>query len=126
MKRCPTCNKLLLLRTKCPNCVRAKDDSDDFDVVGFATGMMTGVPLSPTHGFSSGALLGAALHHDDTAAASVATPSDPIPSAPAPTGGGGDFGGGGASSDYSSSDSSGSSSDYSGGSSGGGSSGGSD
>jgi hypothetical protein len=39
-------------------------ENDEFDSAGFAVGMLTGVPLSPTHGFSTGAMLGAVLHTD--------------------------------------------------------------
>lgn len=54
---------------------------EGFDATGFAVGMMTGVPLSPTHGVSVGAILGAALHSDP--APSTPAPScDPTPSTP--------------------------------------------
>jgi hypothetical protein len=49
---------------------KSSDVDDGFDAAGFAVGLATGVPLSPTHGFSTGAMLGAALHSDPTPAAS--------------------------------------------------------
>jgi hypothetical protein len=73
-----------------PTAPKSRED-DSFDAAGFAIGMATGVPLSPTHGFSTGALLGAALH-----------PSPAQASEPAHfSGHGGDSGGGGASTSYS-------------------------
>ena len=99
----------LFMRRMCPKCGMSlrkpadpymdastprKDQDDGFDGTGFAIGMMTGIPLSPTRGISVGSMIGAALH------------SDPAHSSPAPTplnedsfsGGGGSYGGGGASS----------------------------
>jgi hypothetical protein len=42
----------------------SKPVDEGFDSTGFAVGMMTGIPLSPAHGFSTGAMLGAALHSE--------------------------------------------------------------
>jgi hypothetical protein len=72
---CPKCNKLLKRPQQSytqpaglygsPVSVRTHSD-DSFDSTGFAVGMMTGVPMSPTHGVSVGSMLGAALHSDPT------------------------------------------------------------
>lgn len=75
MTRCENCGHEfhnVLLRMDCPNCHRLlkhpdkirQDDNGGFDATGFAVGMATGVPLSPTHGVSVGSMLGAALHSD--------------------------------------------------------------
>ena len=42
---------------------------------GFALGMMTGVPLSPTYGVSTGAILGAALHEDPSPSSDTSSPA---------------------------------------------------
>ena len=55
--------------------------NDSFDSSGFAFGVLTGVPYSPTQGFSAGAMLGAAAHdhHESMPASSYSSP-DPTPS----------------------------------------------
>ena len=59
--------------------------NDSFDSSGFAFGVLTGVPYSPTQGFSVGAMVGAAAHeaahdhHESMPASSYSSP-DPTPS----------------------------------------------
>jgi hypothetical protein len=92
MKKCPECGtENSFWRVHCSKCQHAlkptpeeratkpADVDDGFDAMGFAIGVATGVPLSPTRGLSVGALLGAALHSDG----SHAKPADDP--APAPT-----------------------------------------
>jgi uncharacterized membrane protein YgcG len=50
------------------NTPERRRDDDDFDAAGFAIGMATGVPLSPSKGISTGSMLGAALHSDPSRA----------------------------------------------------------
>lgn len=54
---------------------RRRCEDDDFDTSGFALGMMTGVPLSPTYGVSTGAILGAALHEDPSPSSDTSSPA---------------------------------------------------
>lgn len=91
MTRCESCGHEfhnVLRKTHCPNCGQAlKKEPDDeaFDATGFAFGLATGVPLSPTYGFSTGAMLGAALHPSPTKPdelASVASSAPDNPPAP--------------------------------------------
>ena len=67
-----------------PYVVHSGPRNDDFDATGFAIGIATGVPLSPSHGFSTGALLGAALHSDQRAESPhiSSTPSSYTPDPP--------------------------------------------
>lgn len=71
---CPKCGQMLRrpADTYTSNNTQASRADDGFDVGGFAFGMATGVPLSPTHGVSVGSILGASMH------------SSPAPAAPAP------------------------------------------
>lgn len=56
---------------------------DGFDAAGFAVGMATGIPLSPVHGFSTGAMLGAALHSEPQQSSHIMqAPADYTPPAP--------------------------------------------
>lgn len=103
MTRCENCGHdfYAFLRKRCPRCgagigaapaaspvnsaLSARDD-DGFDHTGFAIGMMTGIPLSPSRGVSIGAALGAALHTDPARSHHVPDPA-PSPSydPPAPS-----------------------------------------
>jgi hypothetical protein len=51
-----------------------------FDASGFALGMATGAPISPSQGISSGAMLGAAMHQQSQ---SAPVPVEPTPAAAA-------------------------------------------
>lgn len=77
MKTCPNCKERnSFWRVHCVACKHAlkptpeeratkpADVDDGFDSLGFAIGMATGLPLSPSHGLSIGSMLGAALHAD--------------------------------------------------------------
>jgi hypothetical protein len=94
--KCPQCGSAnFFVRKQCRQCGTnlkpsprdsaspTQPTDDGFDTLGFAIGMATGVPLSPAHGFSTGALLGAALH-SDPAAAQHHVIDDPTPAAPTP------------------------------------------
>jgi hypothetical protein len=79
MRKCAECGRRLWLRRECScrQAQRAVSSSDDgCDTTGFMVGLMTGVPLSPTHGISAGALLGAALHSSDAPAKCDPPPSN--------------------------------------------------
>jgi hypothetical protein len=76
---CPNCHRLL----KEPNKPRQESDSG-FDATGFAVGMATGVPLSPTHGVSVGSMIGAAMHSEPARSEEAPAPSAPEPSYSAP------------------------------------------
>lgn len=98
MTRCEACGHEfhnVMLREDCPKCharlspspaaanPRQPDRADDgFDTTGMMFGMLTGVPLSPTHGISTGSILGAAMHSSSTPA-SVPEPSASV-SSPSP------------------------------------------
>lgn len=128
MTRCPHCNHEfhnVMVRQDCPKCggdLKTKLDQrkpdDGIDVAGFAVGYASGMPISPSHGISGAALLGAALHSSNESHAK------PAEHEPPPSGSGGDFGGGGSSSSYDSGSSSSSSSSDSSDSGGGSTSGG--
>jgi hypothetical protein len=86
-------------KTALANTPRACDDG--FDTLGFLFALETGVPFSPSHGFSTGALLGATLHSEPSPAASSSydsgssSPSDSSSSSDGGGSGGGDGGGSG-------------------------------
>jgi predicted nucleic acid-binding Zn-ribbon protein len=95
MTRCENCGHQfhnVLMRIDCPNCHRLlkepnkpRQESDSgFDATGFAVGMATGVPLSPTHGVSVGSMIGAAMHSEPARSEEAPAPSAPEPSYSAP------------------------------------------
>lgn len=73
-RTCPRCGGSLAANTSAPKPV----DDSGFDVAGFAVGLASGLPISPAHGISTGAMLGAALHTDPVRA-------EPLPGAPVHT-----------------------------------------
>lgn len=74
-KECPSCGQQLVRSSGgySPATASTTQQDEGFDGAGFAIGMATGIPLSPTRGFSTGALIGSMLH------------SNPAHSTPAPT-----------------------------------------
>lgn len=55
----------------------SRHEDSGFDSTGFAVGMMTGIPISPSQGLSMGSLLGASMyHHSDPAP--VSAPDTPV------------------------------------------------
>lgn len=96
MTRCEYCSHEftnILMRRTCPRCgqslkrpaeayttnnAQVTKEDEGFDATGFAVGMMTGIPLSPSRGFSTGALLGAALHSEPSHSSPSPAP-DPSP-----------------------------------------------
>jgi hypothetical protein len=78
-------------KTALANTPRARDDG--FDTLGFLFAFETGVPFSPSHGFSTGALLGAAMHSEPSPAASSSYDSGSSDSSSSSSDGGGSGGG---------------------------------
>lgn len=141
MTKCEYCGHKfhnVLLRVDCPKCknnlrrpaeTTVSNRSDDGpDLAGFALGYATGIPISPRHGVSGAAMMGAMLHNSQTQAAPPPSPepsrSETSYSAPDPSPSYSSHSDGGSSGSYSSYDSGSSSSSYDSGSSGGSSSGG--
>jgi len=91
-RRCPRCGADLKGHPASPPPAERKDDAG-LDVAGFAIGYATGIPISPSHGVSGAALVGAALHSSGHTA-HAATPEPSFSSC------GGGFGGGGSSGSY--------------------------
>lgn len=125
MTKCVNCGHEfhnIMLRQDCPKCgknlktVEDKPTEEGFDSLGFAFGMATGVPISPTHGFSVGSMLGAALHSNPSQASTPTPEPDSTPSTPSEPSKSTDYD---ASSNSSSYDSGSSSSSFDSGSSGG-------
>lgn len=50
-----------------------------FDATGFMFGFATGVPISPSYGISTGAMIGAAMHQSPAAASPARSDPDPTP-----------------------------------------------
>jgi hypothetical protein len=86
MFKCPNCRRTTLFRSRCLHCQRPRDNSapaeasasppadSGFDMAGFAVGMATGLPISPVHGFSMGAVIGASMHQSSEPARAETTP----------------------------------------------------
>jgi hypothetical protein len=84
-KACPRCGEQLGISSGgyVPAVSSSPNQDDGFDGAGFAIGMMTGVPISPTRGFSTGALIGSMLHSNPAHSSPSPSP-DPAP-APSPS-----------------------------------------
>jgi len=76
-RNCPHCNRPLKRPAEDYTLGRSQASArdDGFDSSGFAIGMITGVPISPSHGISTGSLIGAALHTDPARSEPVPDPS---------------------------------------------------
>lgn len=86
MTKCEYCGHEfhnLTMRRDCPRCGRllnaeredASKQDDGPDIAGFVVGYATGIPISPSHGISGAAMLGAALHSSQSQSQSAPEPA---------------------------------------------------